>query len=171
MLADSGGVGGIGGAFLSCRLCARGGARRRRVEGLSTGSWPCTCADARRSSAPCRHRTGAASCRLMLPRVEPVCVCMSAGSMCAIAWPGCAIISGRRSALTAASRCRVIFESRLNRCVFNVCFESTDRIRTSECLTGHWPSQQQMTRLRAVTQSKLIYTPLNNSSTGVFSGK
>jgi hypothetical protein len=30
---------------------------------------------------------------------------------------------------------------------------------------------KQMTQLYAVTQSKLIYTPQNNSKTGVFSGK
>ena len=53
----------------------------------------------------------------VLPRVEPMCVCMSAGSMismCTIALPGCAIMGGRRFALTAVSRCRVIFESRYN---------------------------------------------------------
>ena len=33
-------------AALFCRvICVRGGARRRRVEGLSTGSWLCACAD------------------------------------------------------------------------------------------------------------------------------
>ena len=62
-------------ALFCCVVCVHGGARRWRVEGLSTRSWPCACADARRSSAPCRRRTGAASCRLVVPRVEPVCVC------------------------------------------------------------------------------------------------
>ena len=46
------------GCFFASFACA-GSARRRRAEGVSTVSWPCACADARRSSAPlsCRRRT------------------------------------------------------------------------------------------------------------------
>ena len=155
--------------------------RRRHVEGLSTGSWPCACAHARRSSAPCRRRTGAASCRLVLPRIEPVYVCSSTciadGSMCGSRCarcdaPGSADSSGRCSALIAMCCVGGLFLSLT--CTVTckkVRLESTDRIRTLGRYTGRCPSEQQVTLLRAVTQSKLIYTPPHSSTTGVLRSK